>query len=278
MPSTPEANAFPFSWKDWLLEPIRLAEQQRDASGADEKKNLRALIGLLGGCVCLLLLRFLFLQDEQSRWLDLAQFLGADSLAKLFQDFFSHPLGRLSFWMFGCVLCYAVIPMALVRLALGERPADFGLRGFDFKKTLPWLLLALVVMAPLVWMASGRPRFLLVYPFYEPARVSFPAWDFFLWEVLYAFQFLALELFFRGFLIHSTIPVIGAWSIPVMVIPYCMIHFHKPFLEAFAAILAGVFLGWLGIKTKSIFPGAILHIMVAWSMDVLALSQKGYWV
>jgi len=137
--------------------------------------------------------------------------------------------------------------------------------------------LGLAVMAPLVFLASQSLGFLKVYPFYDPHWDGFPGWDFFLWESLYAMQFLALEFFFRGFLIHSTLPVMGAWSIPVMVMPYCMIHFQKPFPEALASIFAGLFLGWLGLKTRSVLPGFALHAGVAWAMDLMALYRKGYW-
>lgn len=145
------------------------------------------------------------------------------------------------------------------------------------KGTLPLVGLGLTVMVPLVWLASQSPGFLKVYPFYDPYRDGFPVWDFLLWESFYALQFLALEFFFRGFLIHATLPVMGAWSIPVMVMPYCMIHFQKPFPEALASIFAGLFLGWLGLKTRSVLPGFALHVGVAWAMDLMALYRKGYW-
>ncbi len=38
-----------------------------------------------------------------------------------------------------------------------------------------------------------------------------------------------------------------------MVVPYCMIHYGKPYLEACAACVAGVILGSLSMKTRSIY-------------------------
>jgi membrane protease YdiL (CAAX protease family) len=60
-----------------------------------------------------------------------------------------------------------------------------------------------------------------------------------------------------------------------MVVPYCMIHFGKPFLEALAAIAAGIVLGTLALKTRSIWCGVLIHVSVAISMDVAALVQRG---
>ena len=67
---------------------------------------------------------------------------------------------------------------------------------------------------------------------------------------------------------------LGALSIFVMTIPYCMIHFGKPMPEAFGAIGAGVVLGFMSLKTRSVWMGAGLHICVAWTMDTLALIQR----
>jgi membrane protease YdiL (CAAX protease family) len=60
-----------------------------------------------------------------------------------------------------------------------------------------------------------------------------------------------------------------------MVVPCCMIHFHKPMLEALGAIVAGVFLGFLALRDRSWYGGALLHSLVAVSMDLLAVSRAG---
>jgi membrane protease YdiL (CAAX protease family) len=54
-----------------------------------------------------------------------------------------------------------------------------------------------------------------------------------------------------------------------------MIHYGKPYLEAHGAIVAGVVLGSLAMRTKSIYAGFLVHITVAFSMDFLALWRRG---
>jgi hypothetical protein len=54
-----------------------------------------------------------------------------------------------------------------------------------------------------------------------------------------------------------------------------MIHYGKPYLEAGGAVVAGIFLGSVSMKTKSIYSGFFLHITVALLMDILALSHRG---
>jgi membrane protease YdiL (CAAX protease family) len=49
----------------------------------------------------------------------------------------------------------------------------------------------------------------------------------------------------------------------------------KPLFEAFGAILAGIVLGTMALKTRAIYGGVLVHIVVAWSMDLMALYHKG---
>ena len=59
-----------------------------------------------------------------------------------------------------------------------------------------------------------------------------------------------------------------------MVVPYTMIHFGKPYLEACSAMVAGAVLGSLSMKTRSIYAGFLVHGTVAVLMDVLSLSRQ----
>jgi membrane protease YdiL (CAAX protease family) len=133
----------------------------------------------------------------------------------------------------------------------------------------------LAIMVPLVFYFSGSQSFLDRYPFYNVARNESLFPNFVMWEIVYFVQFLALEFFFRGFILHGTKQRFGFYAIFVMVIPYCMIHFGKPMPETIAAIIAGVVLGFLSLKSKSIWLGVMIHCSVALIMDLSALYRKG---
>jgi uncharacterized protein len=177
-------------------------------------------------------------------------------------------------WAIACALCYVLFPLLVLRrLRPGEPLSSFGwstsgLQGHG----LTYLLLFAAVL-PLVAAAALRPEFVRTYPFYSLAGRS--AFDFLAWEALYALQFLSLEFFFRGFLLHTLKRDLGAHAIFVAVVPYCMIHFSKPLPEALGAIVAGIVLGTLSLRTGSILGGVMLHVAVAFTMDVLALVRKG---
>jgi membrane protease YdiL (CAAX protease family) len=199
-----------------------------------------------------------------------------------FRDLFSHALGRghryyellsFAYWS-GCrFLGYVVLPSIVVLFMRGERLREYGMatRGFLDHLWIYGVLYAIVL--PTIVIVSFMGEFKSYYPFYDEAGRSW--FDFLAWEAVYALQFLSLEFFFRGFMLQSLKRTLGAYAIFVMIVPYCMIHFGKPFLEALAAIVAGVVLGTLALKTGSIWCGVLIHVSVAVTMDVAALWQRG---
>lgn len=181
-------------------------------------------------------------------------------------------LWQLGYWAVTRIGGYVLVPLMALPLLPGVHLRDLGL---SFRGLREHLWLYVVLFCPVlvsVVIVSFRGDFSSYYPFYQHAHGLH---DLLIWEVLYFAQFAALEFFFRGFMIHPLKRCMGAYAIFVMVVPYCMIHFGKPFLECFAAIIAGVVLGTLSLRTKSIWCGAMIHMSVAITMDVAALVQTG---
>jgi membrane protease YdiL (CAAX protease family) len=168
----------------------------------------------------------------------------------------------------GYLLPIAIWPF----LFKGERRRDCGLRLAGLGRHLWIYALALVVMVPLLLLVRLQPDFGAYYPFYRGAGRSWA--DFLAWEAIYVAQFFALEAFFRGWWLHAT-RSLGAASILGMVVPYTMIHFGKPWLEVSGAIVAGVVLGSLSARTRSIWAGFLVHATVGLLMDVLSLEHRG---
>jgi len=132
----------------------------------------------------------------------------------------------------------------------------------------------IVFMLPLVFSVSFTESFQHKYPFYK-LQVGESLYPRFLaWELLYLIQFFAVEFFFRGFMLHGNKNRFGFYSILVMTIPYCMIHFGKPLPETLAAIVAGLVLGILSLKSNSIWLGVAIHFSVAITMDFCSLWQS----
>jgi hypothetical protein len=119
---------------------------------------------------------------------------------------------------------------------------------------------------------SYQPDFIAYYPICSTAGRSWV--ELVIWESVYVAQFLTLEMFFRGWWVRAT-RIFGAGAIFCMIVPYCMVHFRKPYLEVCSALIAGVVLGSLSMRTRSIWAGVMVHVTVALLMDVLALERKG---
>jgi len=178
-------------------------------------------------------------------------------------------LKGFAWWSGWRVFGYVIMPMIVLAWLPGERIRDYhvSLKGF-FKHLWIYVVLFLCVL-PAVIAASHTAAFRHTYPFYRLAnRSGFDLWS---WEALYAAQFVSLEFFFRGFILNGLRRAMGANAIFVMIVPYCMIHYGKPLPETLGAIGAGLILGTLAMRTKSIWGGVLIHIGVAMTMDVLAL-------
>ena len=165
-----------------------------------------------------------------------------------------------------------LLPLAVWPFVFKESPLDLGLRFRGFREHAWIYLLCLVVVIPTLAVVARTPEFNRYYPMYPGAARSWI--DFWVWEIIYIGQFLSLEIFFRGFWLRGA-RSLGVGAIFSMVVPYVMIHFPKPYLEACGAIVAGTVLGSLSMKTGSIWAGFLIHSTVAILMDLLALEQGG---
>jgi len=172
-------------------------------------------------------------------------------------------------WSGWRVIGYVLIPMLVIAFTPGERIRDYYLSARGFFRHLWIYAVMFVAFSPIVIVASTAASFRDMYPFYRMANRSHL--DLWAWESLYIVQFIALEFFFRGFLLQSLRRVFGSNAIFVMIVPYCMIHYGKPVTETFGAIGAGLILGTLAMRTRSIWGGVLIHVGVAMTMDVLAL-------
>ncbi len=182
----------------------------------------------------------------------------------------------LVWWVFVSVVFYFVIPAIFVKFVQKRSLSEIGLALRLETGFLKLLAICIALMLPLVYWMSLTAGFAAKYPFLKVYNGDpYLSSTLLVWELIYFIQFFGLEFFFRGFLLHSFKPTLGMYSIFVMTVPYTMIHFAKPMPEAFAAVFAGLFLGWLSLRNGNIWIGLTLHCIVAFSMDILALYNKG---
>jgi uncharacterized protein len=241
---------------------VRRVLEYLDPKGLISEMDGRAAAVLLAAPALLTLREYLGSPRVYTTW---AQGSGA-------QLHYVPPLAPWAWWSGMACLTMLVLPALLVRFCLGARLRDFGFAGFDVRVQLPLALGLYLLVLPAILVASRQPDFVAYYPMCGAAALGVRY--FMLWEMLYIAQFVAVEFFFRGFLIYGLERSLGGLSIFVACVPYCMLHYGKPMLEAYGAIVAGVVLGTISYRSRSLWSGVLVHVMVALTMDVLALQAR----
>ncbi|MDH5373973.1 MAG: CPBP family intramembrane metalloprotease [Acidimicrobiia bacterium] len=229
-----------------------------------------ATIVLLTSVVVLLITNF----GTDWRWIaGIGGFLGADAADAPFTTADTAQFSRLVWWAVVQISAYVGLPLLAIRYGLNGKPVDFG--AFRSIKHARVYLGLLAISIPVVIAVSFTDGFQAKYPFYELAAGE-GFWPYlWIWWVLYGLQFVALEFFFRGFMVHGLKHRFGYMAVIIMVVPYTMIHFRKPLLEAIGAIFGGTILGTMSLKTRSVWWGAALHVTIAGTMDILSLAHQG---
>lgn len=173
------------------------------------------------------------------------------------------------YWPLLLVIVTAIL-LLLWKIFDKEEPF-YGLtkKNFDLK---PYLLM-LIIMIPLIAAASTQNDFLITYPKLKAItevadEKKIDWWYQLLFELSYGSDFFTTELFFRGFLILAFIKWAGKDAILPMAAFYCTIHFGKPLGECISSYFGGILLGVIVYHTRSIWGGLIVHLGIAWLMEV----------
>lgn len=163
---------------------------------------------------------------------------------------------------------YLVLPIVFWWYVNDKR--NMPLYGFDANKNSIKLYgMMLLCMIPLIAFASTQTDFLNYYP--RVKRIATPdlaRWKYLLFELCYGIDFIAIELFFRGLLILGVARYVGIHGVLPMACFYMAIHFGKPMGEALSSFLGGTILGVLAYHSKSIYGGVVVHLGIAWLMEL----------
>lgn len=185
-------------------------------------------------------------------------------------------LARCCYWSWTAFVLFLLVPQAAVaitaRATKTRRPA-LGFGSGKARLGLGYALLFYVVMlAPLLFVVRTAD-FQAHYPSCAAASRS---WSFFVvYEIHYALFFCWWEYFFRGFLTLGLEKTFGFWTIFVQMLPFVVMHFDKPSLEAMSSVFGGLALGYVALRTRSFWYGAGIHAGVAVTLDVLAMLTRG---
>ena len=183
-------------------------------------------------------------------------------------------------WYFSSFFILFFIPLLFILLHPRIKPGDFGLGLGDWRLSLRvFALFTGVMLVAVAVLALFRVKgFLRYYPMFAKGLGSdgslTPGW-FLLLELLYLFYFIGWEFYFRSLIIFPLEKHLGSLAALAGVLPFAIMHVGKPVAEAFGSIVAAYFLGVLVLKTRSFWICAVLHFLIAFSMDLAAVISRG---
>jgi len=190
---------------------------------------------------------------------------------------------QVQFWSYKVAINLISIFIVLVPLLVfyflyeGADKTIYGLKPKQFD-TRPYFMM-LAFMLPLIIAASFNSGFLKQYPMYKDGGAHHylegGEWVTIAgYEIAYGLDFVTVEMFFRGFLVLGMTRFLDRSSVLSMAVVYCTLHFGKPMGEAISSIFGGYILGAVALETRSIWGGIIVHMGIAWMMEVVAFIQK----
>jgi hypothetical protein len=173
-----------------------------------------------------------------------------------------------------------IVPVALCSIYFKPRPSFYGLTLNNETKVKPYFSVLAIVLA-LVSISSFSAGISDFYPILNRSGLYIHAEELgipkplavAIFETVYASDFVAVELFFRGFLIFGFAKLLGKQVILPMAACYMIFHFGKPLVETLSSFFGGYILGVFAWNTRNIWGGVILHIGTALFMEFV-----GYFV
>lgn len=179
------------------------------------------------------------------------------------------PLAPGYWWFVTAVVAFLVLPGLAILGFLHGRFDEFGFRAGRAKEWVLAVVVLYLLAFPFLSYAAAQPEFRAVYPLFAPARSG--GVQLINFELVYGLYFFSWEFLFRGLLLFGLAEKWGALAIPVQTVPFALAHIGKPFAEVYASIFAGLILGALALRTRSVFPCFLLHWACALTVDLLAL-------
>jgi len=175
------------------------------------------------------------------------------------------------YWFLGDFISYFIIPALIIKILFKESLKDYGISLGDYKTGIKITGIFLLIMIPLIWIVSSLPEFNQTYPHLPSAKNSWRI--FFLFETGMLIYMFSWEFVWRGFMLFGLKEKFGYYAVLVQMIPFLILHNGKPAPETFGAIIAGIALGILALRTNSILYCLITHMSVMFSIDLISVLR-----
>ena len=163
------------------------------------------------------------------------------------------------------IFFFGIVSLFIIAYILKSDFSAFGTSAPN-SQTLLWTLLLAAVIIPMNYFNSKNPENLAQYP-----QIRHKEWSvslLILSAVSWIAYLLAYEFLFRGFLLFSSIPVLGILpAILLNTAVYSLVHIPKGSKETLGAIPFGILLSFLAIQTGSFWIAFFAHVVLALSNE-----------
>ncbi|MDR3610732.1 MAG: CPBP family intramembrane metalloprotease [Ignavibacteriaceae bacterium] len=175
------------------------------------------------------------------------------------------------YWFISDFVTLFVLPLFIIKFFLKEKLTSYGLTVGDYKTGLKYSIIFLAVMIPIIWFVSANREFAETYPQINDVKFS---WSIFLvFEMGVLIYLTAWEFIWRGFMLFGLEEKFGYYTVLIQMIPFLILHNGKPAAETFGAIIAGLALGILALKTRSVLYCIIAHAGVMFSIELISIYR-----
>lgn len=161
-------------------------------------------------------------------------------------------------------LYFLLVPLFIIIFLFRENPREYGFTLGDWKAGLLITMLAVLVIAPLLWWA-GRGSVMSAY--YAKYLGGLP-WNTFL-------DLLGWEFLFRGWVLFAYARKFGHDALWLQAVPFAMAHLTKPAVETLSTIFGGFAFGWVAWRTRSFLYPFLIHWFVASFTILVAAGRLG---
>jgi len=162
------------------------------------------------------------------------------------------------FGIFPAIVTYFLLKVNVQELGFGSQDITVSLRYY-----FPLGLLAIIINM----FAASKPANLAVYP-----QMKIPVWTPYIFlfnAVCWGAYLLAYEFLFRGVLLFLCLPALGTVNaIAINAAIYALVHIPKGFRETLGAILFGIILCIITLRTGTIWCAFLTHFTLALSNDL----------
>ena len=177
-------------------------------------------------------------------------------------------LFSFSYWFVLDTILFLIIPIIIIKFLLREKIINYGIGLGNKNLGFTIAILSIGLFLPIILIISSSDNFVKYFPLMESAKDNYVI--FITYEILFLLFIFSWEFIFRGFMLFGLEKKFGLYAIFIQMIPFVILHNGKPFIETFASIFGALFLGYLALRTRSIFYGFIIHAIILISLDLIA--------